>query len=151
VAPGAKLYAVKVCSTISSACSGIALLQGIEFALDPNGDGDISDAVDVINMSLGSDYGQIQDDVTEAVSIASQLGVVVVTAAGNEGDLPYVVSSPSIAPAAISVAQTQVPSAVQNFMTVVSPAAIAGNYIATFQPWSAPLSSLIQAPVQYGN
>ena len=151
VAPGASLYAVKVCSAVSSACSGLALLQGIEFALDPNGDGDISDAVDVINMSLGSSYGQIQDDLTEASSIASQLGVVVVAAAGNEGDRPYIVSSPSIAPQAISVAQTQVPSAVQNFMTIVSPASIARDYIAVFQPWSAPLTSVIQAPVQYGD
>ena len=151
VAPGASLYAVKVCSAVSSACSGVALLQGIEFALDPNGDGDISDAVDVINMSLGSSYGQIQDDLTEASSIASQLGVVVVAAAGNEGDRPYIVSSPSVAPEAISVAQTQVPSAVQNFMRIVSPPSIAGNYPAVFQPWSAPLTAVIQAPVQFGD
>lgn len=151
VAPGASLYAVKVCSAVSTSCSGLALLQGMEFALDPNGDGDISDAVDVINMSLGSSYGQIQDDLTEASSIASQLGVVVVAAAGNSADRPYIVSSPSIAPEAISVAQTQVPSAAQFLMTIVAPASIAGNYLATFQPWSAPLTSVIQAPVQYGN
>ena len=151
VAPGASLYAVKVCSTVSTSCSGIALLQGIEFALDPNGDADISDAVDVINMSLGSSYGQIQDDLTEAASDAAELGVVVVAAAGNSGDLPYVVSSPSISPEVISVAQTQVPSAVQNFLTIVSPASIAGNYVAVFQPWSAALTSVIQGPVQYGN
>src|SRR6266571_1605292 len=151
VAPGASLYAVKVCSAVSSACSGVALLQGIEFALDPDGDGDLSDAVDVISMSLGSGYGQIQDNLAEAASIAAQLGVVVVAAAGNDADRPYIVSSPSIAPEVISVAQTQVPSAAQNLMTIVSPAAIAGNYPATFQPWSAPLTSTIQAPVQYGN
>ena len=105
----------------------------MEFVLDP-GDGDISDAVDVINMSLGQGYGQIQDDLTEAASIASQLGVVVVAAAGNDADRPYIVSSPSVAPEAISVAQTQVPSAALNLMTIVSPTAIAGNYPATFQP-----------------
>ncbi len=58
VAPGASLYAVKVCSSVSTSCSGIALIQGMDFALDPNGDGDTSDAVDIINMSLGLDYGQ---------------------------------------------------------------------------------------------
>ena len=42
----------------STSCSGVALLQGMDFALDPNGDGDTDDAVDVINMSLGSPYGQ---------------------------------------------------------------------------------------------
>jgi subtilisin family serine protease len=151
VAPGASLYAVKVCSAVSTSCSGLALLQGMEFALDPNGDGNINDAVDVINMSLGSSYGQIQDDLTDAASVAAQFGVVVVVAAGNSADRPYIVSSPSIAPEAISVAQTQVPSAVQHQMTIVSPASIARDYIAVFQPWSAPLTSVIQAPVQYGN
>ena len=54
MAPGAKLVAVKVCSSISTACNGVALLKAMDFALDPNGDGDTSDAVDIINMSLGS-------------------------------------------------------------------------------------------------
>ena len=67
------------------------MLQGIEFALDPNGDGSISDAVDVINMSLGMAYGQIQDDLAEASAIAVELGVIVVAAAGNDADRPYVV------------------------------------------------------------
>ena len=34
VAPGARLLAVKVCSAVTSACSGIALLEGLDFALD---------------------------------------------------------------------------------------------------------------------
>ena len=54
VAPGAKLMAVKVCSTVSTSCNGIALLQALDFALDPDGDFDLSDSADVINMSLGS-------------------------------------------------------------------------------------------------
>jgi subtilisin family serine protease len=43
VAPGASLYAVKVCSALSSRCSGVALLQGMEYAIDPDGDGDTSE------------------------------------------------------------------------------------------------------------
>ena len=70
-----------------------------------------SDAVDVINMSLGSDYGQIEDDLSLASSNAVKLGVVVVASAGNGANKPYVVGSPSIAPGVISVAQTAVPSA----------------------------------------
>jgi len=46
VAPGASLYIAGVCSKISTSCSGVALLEGMDFALDPNGDNDISDAVD---------------------------------------------------------------------------------------------------------
>jgi subtilisin family serine protease len=110
VAPGASLYAVKVCSSMGPICSGLALLQGIDFALDPNNDGDVSDAVDVINMSLGSSYGQIQDDLAEAAASAVELGVVVVAAAGNDADRPYVVASPSIAPGVISVGQSRMDS-----------------------------------------
>ncbi|MFT3955358.1 MAG: S8 family serine peptidase [Piscinibacter sp.] len=131
VAPGVKFVAVKVCSAVATSCSGIALLQGMDYAIDPNGDGDTSDAVDVINMSLGSSYGQLEDDLTEAASNAVRLGVVVVTSAGNSANKPYVVGSPSIAPGVISVAQTEVPGAVAIPLVVNSPAAIAGTYANT--------------------
>lgn len=49
VAPGVLLYAVKVCSSVSSACSGIALLEGLEFAVDPNNDLNFDDRVEIIN------------------------------------------------------------------------------------------------------
>jgi subtilisin family serine protease len=57
VAPAVDLYAVKVCSSVSTSCSGIALIQGMEFVVDPDGDGDTSDAMDIVNMSLGASYG----------------------------------------------------------------------------------------------
>ncbi|MGE5346165.1 MAG: S8 family serine peptidase, partial [Acidithiobacillales bacterium] len=149
VAPGTELYAVKVCSSVSTACSGIALLQGMEFALDPNGDGDISDAVDVVNMSLGSNYGQFEDDLSEASSIASQFGVVVVAAAGNAGDRPYIVSSPSTAPEVISVAQTQVPSAKAYPLIINSPPSIAGSYPNTATVDWAPVGAGVTGDVAY--
>ena len=111
VAPGAKLYAVKVCSSVSTSCSGVALIQGMDFALDPNGDGNLSDAVDVINMSLGNSYGQAEDDLSEASTNAVNFGVVVVASAGNSADRPYIVGSPSTAPGVISVAATMHPLA----------------------------------------
>lgn len=49
------------------------------------------------------------------------------------------------------MAQTQVPSAQMDVMEVLSPASIAGDYAALWQPWSAPLAGVIEAPVQYGN
>lgn len=110
VAPGASLYAVKVCSAVATSCSGIAIVQGIEWSLDPDGDGSMSDAVDVINLSLGANYGQREDSSTEAVSNAARVGVVVCCSAGNSGDNPYIVGSPSSAPEVISVAQTTLPS-----------------------------------------
>ncbi len=111
VAPAASLYAVKVCSATASSCSGVAIWEGLDYAADPNDDGDLSDAVDVVNMSLGTSYGQIQDDSVLTVQNLVDFGVVVVISAGNDGDKPYVVGSASTAAGAISVAQTQVPSA----------------------------------------
>ena len=88
VAPGANILAVKVCSAVSPACSGVALLQGMEYAVDPDGDGNPVDRVDVINMSLGSDYGQpFDDDLSAAVDAASALGVLSVCSAGKQNNL----------------------------------------------------------------
>jgi subtilisin family serine protease len=128
VAPGASLVAVKTCSAVSSSCNGVALLLGMDFALDPNGDGDVSDAVDVINMSLGSSYGQVEDDLSLAAANAVELGVVVVASAGNSANKPYVTGSPASTAGVISVAQTQVPSATAIPLVVNAPAAIAGVY-----------------------
>ena len=141
VAPGVKLYAVKVCSSTASSCNGVALLQAMDFILDPNGDDDISDAVDVVNLSLGSAYGQREDDLSEATANAVRLGVVVVAAAGNEANHPYIVSSPSTTPEVISVAQTQVPSAKRFPLVINSPAEIAGHYLNTETVGWAPIVS----------
>ncbi len=147
VAPGADLYAVKVCSSVSTSCSGVALIQGMEFAVDPNGDGDPSDHVDIINMSLGSDYGQpFDDDLSAAVENATAVGVLTVSSAGNGGDKPYIQGSPSSAPSALSVAQTQVPSAALQLITVDGV-----DYPAVFQPWSVAPAGVISGPVQYAD
>lgn len=152
VAPGVDLYAVKVCSSVSTSCSGVALVQGIEFAVDPNGDLDASDHVDVINMSLGSPYGQaFDDDLSQAVDNATSVGVLTVASAGNSGDKPYAAGTPASASTALSVAQTSVPSANLPQLRVTSPAGIAGLYPAVFQPWSAPVTSPISGTLQYGD
>jgi hypothetical protein len=128
------------------------LINGMNFAVDPDGDGDPSDAVDVINMSLGSLYGQaFDDDLAFAVDNATALGVLSVISAGNSSDKPYANGTPSSAATALSVAQTNVPSAVLPLMEVTAPGSIAGFYQAVFQPWSVPLASVIEEPVVYGN
>ena len=109
IAPGVDLYALKVCSSVSTACSGVGILEAIDWAMDPNGDGDISDALDIINLSLGSAYGQEQDDSTVAIDNAVRAGIVAVISAGNGADRPFIVGSPSTAARAISVAQTALP------------------------------------------
>ena len=72
VAPGVKLYALKVCSAVATSCSGVGLLGAMDWAVDPNGDGATSDHLDIVNMSLGSDYGEsFDDDLSLAVDNAS--------------------------------------------------------------------------------
>jgi subtilisin family serine protease len=100
----------------------------MDFALDPNGDNNLSDAVDIINMSLGASYGQKEDDLSEASANAVRAGVVVVASAGNSADRPYIVGSPSSTPEVMSVAQTQVPSAKNYPLIINSPITIAGSY-----------------------
>lgn len=147
VAPGVDLYAVKVCSSVSTSCSGIALIQGMDFAADPNQDGKTKDHVDVINMSLGSPYGQpFDDDLSQAVDGATALGILTVASAGNSADKPFITGSPSAANTALSVAQTQVPSAILQFITVDGV-----DYEAEFQPWSVAVTETITGPVQYGD
>jgi len=152
VAPDASIVAVKVCSSQSPSCPNLSILQGMDFAVDPNQDGDLSDHVDIINMSLGQDYGTAADDALSfAVENATALGVLTVASAGNGADKPFIAGTPASAASALSVAQTNVPSAFLPLMQIVSPESIAGSYPATFQDWSAPLTEAIEAPAQYAD
>ena len=110
-------------------CAGSTGLttQAINWAVDPNGDGDPSDHVDVINMSLGSNFGTSTDASATASSNAVLAGVIVVTSAGNAGDTHYIVGKPSTSTRAISVANIVDFGIQQATLTVNSPPAIAGN------------------------
>ncbi|MGI8692126.1 MAG: S8 family serine peptidase, partial [Geodermatophilaceae bacterium] len=147
IAYEADVYALKVCSAVAGSCSGVALLQAVDYALDPNGDGDISDALDVMNLSLGSSYGQPQDDLSVALDNAVRAGVVVVSSAGNSADRPFIVGSPSTASRVISVAQTALPDDVLYPIQVTSPTipGLPDNTIrfAVLQTWGAQLTSPI--------
>ncbi|MBK7455683.1 MAG: S8 family serine peptidase [Anaerolineales bacterium] len=103
VAPKADLYALRVFG-----CGGTTdvVVSAIEWAMDPNNDGDLSDHLDVINMSLGSSYGSPTDPDAIATDNAAKAGVIVVASAGNSGDVYYVTGSPAVAPYAISVASS---------------------------------------------
>ena len=143
VAPKANLYAVKVCSSVSTACSGVALLEGVDWAMDPNGDGSLSDHVDIINMSLGQDYGTVADD---DLSLAAEranyyAGILVVASAGNGANKPYIAGTPAAAPSVLAVAQTQVPSARAFPLVLTAPPDIAGTYPNTETVDWAPLGS----------
>jgi subtilisin family serine protease len=93
VAPKADLYAVRVFG-----CQGSTdvVVDAIEWA--------VANDMDVINMSLGSPFGTADSPDAVAANNATKDGVIVVTSAGNEGPVPYMVGSPSTASGAISVA-----------------------------------------------
>ncbi len=101
VAKGADLYALRVFG-----CGGSTTLtsDAIEWAMDPNGDGDMSDHLDVINMSLGSTWGTPDDPSAIATNNAAELGIIVATSSGNSGDVPYITGAPGVASKAISTA-----------------------------------------------
>jgi subtilisin family serine protease len=145
MAPGAQLYGFKVCSAVATSCNGLAILQGLDASLDPNMDGDLSDAVDVVNMSLGGDFGQRENPSSAATQNVVRFGVVVSASAGNGGDIPYINGSPSSAPEAISVAQTQV-SGQFAYPLITSPGGTNANTAP--QSWANPLVGDISAPLK---
>ncbi len=147
LAPGSRLLAYKVCSAISRTCDGAAVLQAVDRALDPDGDGDLRDAVDVINLSLGTPYGQPQDHLSAALDNASRAGVVVVAAAGNQGEIPFGVSSPSTASEVISVGQTALPSDVLWPLEVTAGDTTERITNVVLQPWSARPDAPVAAPL----
>jgi subtilisin family serine protease len=103
MAPDAKLYALKV---FGAEGSTNLVIDAIEWAMDPNGDGYIDDHVDVINMSLGSSFGPALEDDPEylAVEAANAAGVMVVASAGNAGNNSYITGSPGNTDSALAVA-----------------------------------------------
>ncbi|HPS76994.1 MAG TPA: S8 family serine peptidase [Thermoanaerobaculaceae bacterium] len=123
VAPGAQLYALRVFG-----CSGSSNLTAaaIEWAMDPDGDGNFSDHLDVINLSLGSSYGQADAASTVAATNAALAGVIVVAAAGNSGDVYYIVGSPAVADRVISVANSVDSTQMTGGFGITTPASLAG-------------------------
>jgi subtilisin family serine protease len=99
VAPEAKLVALKVFGCEGSTDLVVDALEwvGAYNAMHVVG-------IDVVNMSLGSPFG----DSTDVDAVASDnlvaSGVVVVASAGNESSVPFITGAPAVATAAISVA-----------------------------------------------
>ncbi|MFC3893705.1 S8 family serine peptidase [Lentzea rhizosphaerae] len=103
-APKALIYALKVfgCEGSTNVTS-----QALDWALDPDGDGDFSDHLDVVNLSLGSDYGAPDDPDSLFVKKLYKVGVMPVFSAGNGGDLYDIGGSPGNTPEALTVASTR--------------------------------------------
>jgi uncharacterized repeat protein (TIGR01451 family) len=127
VAPGASLYAIRIFGCGGS--TGVTT-EGIEFAVDPNGDGDFSDHLDVINMSLGSPFGGLADTSAQAADAAALIGVVVVSAQGNNGDTYFISGSPGVAERGIAAAASIDAGVKAAAVVVNAPASVAGTYAA---------------------
>ena len=107
VAPAAKLLAIKVWDEGNS--TDDVLVAGYERALDPNNDGNLNDAADVLSFSGGVDYGTANSVEARAAQRVVDLGTVFVASAGNSGNQPvggsaYIVGTPATARGVISVA-----------------------------------------------
>ncbi|GAB4110681.1 MAG: hypothetical protein OHK0050_06710 [Roseiflexaceae bacterium] len=129
VAPEADLYALRVFG-----CDGSTDVTdlAIEWAVDPNGDGNPADHLDVINMSLGSDYGSNYDATSIASDNAALAGVIVVASAGNSDDTHFITGSPGSADRVISVAASGQSDAVVDAIKVAIAPASAVNRPASF-------------------
>lgn len=126
VAKDAQLYALKVFGDVEGSTELTSL--AIEWAMDPNGDGDMSDHLDVINMSLGGPLGTPDDPSSISSNTAVANGIVVVASAGNENDVPYVTGAPAVAQNAISVAASIPGGRNWAHFQVTAPADVAGTY-----------------------
>ncbi len=82
VAPGAQLLNAKVLgSSGSGTTSGI--IAGINWATDPDGNPETDDGADIISMSFGGMFTELDGPLASAVKEAISRGVVFVAAAGN--------------------------------------------------------------------
>ncbi|MFN8484421.1 MAG: S8 family serine peptidase [Anaerolineae bacterium] len=103
VAPAARLYAYKVFA--SGGAKSDLIAGAVDRAMDPNDDGDLSDHVNVINMSLGAPFSG-SDVLSQMSDSASAAGVLVAAAGGNDGDIPYVSGESSAGRFGLSVASS---------------------------------------------
>ncbi len=138
VAPQAYLGIYKVFGTpgVNDTASEDAILAAIDDA--------VNDGMSVINLSLGYDVPSLpgSDPFVKAVEAASQFGVIVVAAAGNNGPNPGTVGTPAIAPHAIAVAASNNSRMFAGFLQIPGGGAITalpGAGVNSFSPIAGPL------------
>ena len=143
VAPEALLFNARVFPKSGGGATLAAIIAAIEWSVDKG--------ADVINMSLGGG-GLYSDPLKSAVEAAAKKGVVVVIAAGNEGDsgrFSMSVGSPGYAPSAITVGATNVDGNVLKDYSsigptidlVVKPDVVAPSGVPTIYPGGAYVDS----------
>jgi len=100
-APLATIYPVKVL-TYDGYSSFSIVLQGLDHVLSLKRDGLLD--IDVVNMSLGWPSLYEEGDIFEnMVSLLNEAGILVVSAAGNEGAIPNSILTPASTSASLAV------------------------------------------------
>ena len=102
VAPDSDLYALKVFGK-NGGTSDTVVIAAMEWAIDPNGDLDPSDRLDVLNLSLGGTFGKPYILYSLALKNLTKAGIIATISAGNSGANPYIVGAPSTTAQSISV------------------------------------------------
>ncbi|MFC8732929.1 S8 family serine peptidase [Luteimicrobium sp. NPDC057192] len=136
MAPDASLYALKVFG-----CDGSTdeVIPALDWSLDPNGDGNFSDHLDIVNMSLGSDYGVVDDPENAVIDKLAAHGVLPVIAMGNNGDLTDTGGSPGNAVRSLAVASSVDAYQLRDGLKVNAPSDVAGIAAGQFSiayPWA---------------
>jgi minor extracellular serine protease Vpr len=154
VAPRSKLYAMRVWDVGNS--TDDVLVAAYERAMDPNQDGDIRDAVDVLSFSGGVTYGTLNSVEATAAQRVVDLGTVFVASAGNEGNQPaggaaYRVGTPASARGVVAVAAS-IDQFVAQTLTVNDPPGLElpDKGVTVHQDWSADITADITADVVDG-
>ncbi len=140
MAPQALIYALRVFG-----CGGSTnmVVPALEWASDPNNDGNFSDHLDVVNMSLGSNIGIDESDPdSEATNNAVVVGVAVACSSGNSGDTYFITGSPGVARRAISTANTSDKASRLSRLGIVAPPSIAGTCLAAEAAFGPPYKSI---------
>ncbi|GMA23301.1 peptidase S8 [Luteimicrobium album] len=129
MAPEASLYALKVFG-----CDGSTdeVIPALDWALDPNGDGNFSDHLDIVNMSLGSDYGVVDDPENAVIDNLAKHGVLPVIAMGNNGDLTDTGGAPGNAVRSLAVASSVDAYQLRDGLKVNAPSDVAGTVAGQF-------------------
>ncbi|MCW2495048.1 S8 family serine peptidase [Jatrophihabitans sp.] len=130
MAPEAKLYSLRVFG-----CQGSTdlVIPALDAALDPNGDGDFSDHLDVVNMSLGGDYDTPDDPENAVVNTLATDGVLSVVAMGNNGDLTDTGGAPGNALRSLAVASSVDALQLRDGLKINAPTGLVSDDIALGQ------------------
>ena len=123
MAPAAGLYGLKVFG-----CEGSTdlVIPALDWALDPNGDGKFGDHLDIINLSLGSDYGNEDDPENAVIDRLAKHGVLSVLSMGNNGDLTDTGGAPGNAVSGLAVASSVDSYQLRDGIQVTAPSDVAG-------------------------